>query len=155
MKQVAFYQTAVGEIGIAETQGQITNVYFGAFPLPDGMVCGETPLLKDAASQLFEYFSGARKSFSLPLAPSGTPFQQRVFQNLLTIGYGQTRTYGEIARQCGNAKACRAVGMANHNNPIPIFIPCHRVIGQNGKLTGYAGGLAIKQFLLTLEAENK
>jgi len=108
-------------------------------------------LLNLAKLQLQEYFSGTRQHFTLPLAPHGTPFQQKIWQCLQTIPYGKTYSYKELARMAGNEKACRAVGMANHNNPIPIIIPCHRVIGTNGKLIGYAGGLHIKQRLLELE----
>ena len=104
-----------------------------------------------AKAQLSEYFAGTRQEFTLPLSPKGTPFQQKVWAALQTIPYGQTRSYGEIARQIGSPKAARAVGMANHHNPIAILIPCHRVVGQNGALTGYAGGLERKKALLQLE----
>ena len=89
----------------------------------------------------------------MPLAPKGTPFQQKVWAALQEIPYGETRSYKEIAAMVGNEKACRAVGMANNRNPLPIFIPCHRVVGTNGKLVGYAGGLDVKTFLLELEKE--
>ena len=104
-----------------------------------------------AAEQLREYLRGERKMFDLPLAPEGTVFQKAVWSALQEIPYGQTRSYGEIAAQIGRPKACRAVGMANHCNPIPIFIPCHRVVGADGSLTGYAGGLECKRTLLDLE----
>ena len=97
------------------------------------------------------YLSGERRTFDLPLAPEGTAFQKAVWAELEKIPYGETRSYGQIAAQVGNAKACRAVGMANHRNPIPIFIPCHRVIGADGSLTGYGGGLDCKKVLLRLE----
>ena len=100
-----------------------------------------------------EYFAGQRKEFSLPLAPKGTEFQLRVWQALLQIPYGETRSYGELAAMVGNPKACRAVGGANHRNPLSILIPCHRVVGTGGSLTGYAGGLSVKEFLLKLESE--
>ena len=105
----------------------------------------------DAAAQLAEYFDGRRRTFELSLAPEGTPFQQRVWSALLDIPYGQTMSYGELAARIGQPNASRAVGLANGSNPIPIVIPCHRVIGANGTLTGYGGGLAIKQRLLALE----
>lgn len=106
---------------------------------------------KEAAGQLDEYFRGTRRIFDLPLAPQGTPFEEAVWQALLTIPYGETRSYADIARQTGRPSACRPVGRANGHNPISIIIPCHRVIGANKKLTGYTGGLSIKQHLLELE----
>ena len=105
----------------------------------------------DVVSQLEDYFAGRRREFDLPLAPAGTPFQQRVWRALLDIPYGETISYGELASRIGNKAASRAVGLANGSNPISIVIPCHRVIGANGKLTGYGGGLPIKQQLLALE----
>ena len=111
----------------------------------------ETPLLAEARRQLTEYAQGKRREFSLPLSLHGTPFQKKIWAALQTIPYGETRTYGQIAAQTGNPKASRAVGMANHNNPVAIIVPCHRVIGAGGKLTGYAGGLDKKERLLELE----
>ena len=110
----------------------------------------ETDLLKKAGEQLMEYFSGKRKTFDLPLAPSGTEFQKKVWKALCQIPYGETRSYGEIAAQIGNPKACRAVGGANNKNPIMIFIPCHRVIGADGSLVGFGGGIDAKKFMLNL-----
>jgi methylated-DNA-[protein]-cysteine S-methyltransferase len=107
--------------------------------------------LKDVIRQLRAYFAGKLETFDLPLAPEGTEFQQKVWRRLLDIPYGETMSYGELARRIGNPNACRAVGLANGSNPIPIIIPCHRVIGSNGKLTGYGGGLPIKEKLLALE----
>ncbi len=116
-------------------------------------VCStDVPLLKKAEVQLKEYFEGRRKKFDLPLDLKGTEFQKRVWQALLEIPWGETRSYSEIAAAAGNAKAVRAAGMANHVNPVVIVVPCHRVIGKNGSLTGYGGGLERKQFLLNLEA---
>ena len=137
-----------------ESDGQaITGLYFQR---RDGGLPGEQlPLHRQAAAQLAEYFAGRRKTFSLPLAPRGTEFQRLVWQALLTIPYGETRSYGEIAAAVGRPRACRAVGMANHRNPISILIPCHRVIGSGGALVGYGGGLAIKEALLRLEREHK
>lgn len=109
------------------------------------------PILVETERQLGEYFAGRRRSFSLPLDFQGTPFQRRVWAALLTIPYGETRSYGEIARQIGNPTAVRAVGAANGRNPISIIAPCHRVIGATGKLTGFAGGLDAKARLLALE----
>lgn len=110
------------------------------------------PLLAAACRQLHEYFAGQRQQFTLPLAPQGTKFQQTVWQALRTIPYGQTWSYGQLARQIGKPGASRAVGAANGRNPIPIIIPCHRVIGADGSLTGFGGGLPTKIALLQLEA---
>ena len=104
-----------------------------------------------ASCELRAYFAGELETFSVALAPEGTGFQRRVWDELLKIPYGQTISYGELARHIGNPNASRAVGLANGSNPIPIIIPCHRVIGSNGKLTGYGGGLPIKEKLLALE----
>lgn len=104
--------------------------------------------------ELSEYFSGRRREFAIPLAPAGTLFQKQVWEALQQIPYGETRSYKEIAEAIGNPKACRAVGMANNKNPIPIIIPCHRVLGSNGSMVGYAGGLAIKEQLLGLEQKS-
>lgn len=110
-----------------------------------------TPILEEAVRQLEEYFSGVRKEFQLPLDLRGTEFQKKVWRALLEIPYGETRSYGEIAERIGNPKATRAVGMANHNNPIMIIVPCHRVIGKNRSMTGYACGIEVKEALLRLE----
>jgi len=113
----------------------------------------ETPLIKKAAKQLTEYFAGKRRTFDLPLEFRGTDFQKKVWAALMTIPYGETRSYGEIAKQIKNPKASRAVGMANNRNPIVIICPCHRVVGSDGSLTGYGGGLPNKEYLLKLEGE--
>ena len=107
--------------------------------------------LKEVVRQLRAYFAGKLEQFDLKLAPEGTPFQLEVWRRLCDIPYGETISYGELARRIGNPQASRAVGLANGSNPIPIIIPCHRVIGSNGKLTGYGGGLPIKEKLLALE----
>ena len=109
------------------------------------------PVLVEAERQLGEYFAGRRTTFAVPLDPSGTAFQRKVWGALMTIPYGQTRSYGQIARQIGHPDAVRAVGAANGRNPVSIITPCHRVIGANGKLTGFAGGLHVKERLLDLE----
>jgi methylated-DNA-[protein]-cysteine S-methyltransferase len=111
----------------------------------------ETPLIKDAYRQLSEYLKGERKGFDLPLLIKGTTFQQQVWKALLEIPYGETRSYKQIAVAIGNPKAVRAVGMANNRNPLLIVVPCHRVIGANGKLVGYGAGIEKKEFLLRLE----
>ena len=110
-----------------------------------------SPLLLRAREELEEYFAGRRREFDLPLSPHGTPFQRQVWQALRTIPYGSTCTYGQLAAAVGNPRAARAVGMANHRNPLPILIPCHRVIGSTGSLTGYAGGVERKRLLLSIE----
>ena len=116
-----------------------------------GWQAADHPILRDARRQLDAYFAGRLQRFDLPLAPNGTAFQQRVWRALRTIPFGQTRSYAQIAAGVGQARAARAVGAANGNNPLPIVIPCHRVIGSDGSLTGFAGGLAAKTFLLDHE----
>lgn len=113
------------------------------------------PVLEQAETELKEYFAGKRREFSIPLSASGTAFQNRVWEELKRIPYGETVSYAELAARIGNPKACRAVGGANHRNPLPIVVPCHRVVGKNGVLTGYALGLPVKAFLLELEREGK
>lgn len=108
-------------------------------------------MFETACQQLTEYFNGQRKRFDLKLAPRGTAFQKQVWKALIDIPYGRTVSYGELAEKIGNPKAFRAVGAANGRNPISIVIPCHRVIGRNGSLTGFGGGLSVKKFLLDLE----
>ncbi|WGL53655.1 methylated-DNA--[protein]-cysteine S-methyltransferase [Nocardioides sp. BP30] len=148
----------IGELRLVEQDGAISAIDFHPFAYADGRPRGERddaqPVLRACARQLAEYFAGERTAFDLPLAPSGTPFQQRVWQELVSIGYGRTATYGEIAGRLGlTGHGARAVGLANGRNPIPVVIPCHRVIGANGSLTGYAGGVERKQLLLDLETE--
>jgi len=158
MKNVFFYDyPIIGEIGISETGGAISRVGFRGNGKKDfnGFNIAETPLIKKAAAQLKEYFAGKRAEFDLPLDPAGTEFQRAVWRALQTIPFGETCSYGDIALQIGNPKACRAVGMANNRNPIAIIIPCHRVIGRDGSLTGYGGGLDIKQYLLDLEMRKR
>lgn len=151
MNSIYSYQTEIGKIYIVENGTAITHLYFNEYPLLDNFKKNETELIKKAYNQLKEYFLGKRKEFDLPLLPEGTDFQQRVWKALREIPFGETKSYGEIAKNIGNPKAARAVGMANNKNPISIFIPCHRVIGSNGKLVGYGGGLKIKEYLLKIE----
>jgi methylated-DNA-[protein]-cysteine S-methyltransferase len=122
--------------------------------LRDAIEDSAHPLLLETERQLGEYFTGHRKTFDLPLDFVGEAFHQKVWSALLTIPYGETRTYGEIAKQIGEPDAARAVGAANAKNPISIVAPCHRVIGANGKLTGFAGGLPAKAHLLSLESDD-
>ncbi len=156
MKSVFYYTTDIGGIGIAENGSGITDIFFDKNDDPvdlSQMKLNETPLIMEAGRQLDEYFRGLRKAFELPLEAKGTPFQKAAWEALLTIPYGETRSYKQMAEQVGSAKAYRAVGMANNRNPIAIVIPCHRVIGANGKLVGYGGGLHIKEHLLALERQ--
>jgi methylated-DNA-[protein]-cysteine S-methyltransferase len=152
MKNVFYYETALGPVGIAESGGAITYLFFEGEAFPEKEYeKKETPILKKAGQQLKEYFEGKRREFDLPLAPDGTEFMHRVWKALQEIPYGETRSYKEIAAASGNVKACRAVGLANNRNPISIIIPCHRVIGSDGSLVGYGGGLDKKTYLLELE----
>ena len=137
---------------ILEGEQALTHLYLpNALPDRKGMGA-ETPLLVRAREALLSYLAGERQGLDLPLAPVGTDFQRSVWTALKAIPYGQTRTYGEIAAAIGRPKAVRAVGQANHHNPLPIFLPCHRVVGSGGTLTGYAGGLEMKKALLVLES---
>lgn len=147
-----FYQfpTPLGLMALAEENGAITHLYLPGRPTPR-LVSHPTPLLLEGERQLLEYLGGRRKVFDLPLSPQGTPFQRRVWQALKAIPWGETRSYRDIAQAVDSPRGFRAVGMTNHRNPIPIFIPCHRVVGADGSLTGYAGGLELKQALLALE----
>lgn len=153
MQALYFYESPIGRYAIRETDQRLTRIYLGD-RLPEIVeeteIC-ETPLLRETKSQLDAYFAKKLKSFNLPLAPQGTDFQLKVWKLLQGIPYGKTITYGELARQTGDPKACRAVGMANSRNPLPILIPCHRVMGAGGKLTGYTGGLKVKTKLLEIE----
>ncbi|HBD87238.1 MAG TPA: methylated-DNA--[protein]-cysteine methyltransferase [Clostridiales bacterium] len=151
MKNVFFYDYPVGKIGIAEDDGAISHVFFCSEKTPDGYAAAETPLIRQAAAQLAEYFEGRRKVFDLPLNLQGTAFQVAVWKALQAIPFGETRCYQDVAVETGSPKACRAVGMANNRNPIAIIVPCHRVVGRDGSLTGYGGGLPIKKLLLELE----
>lgn len=154
---IYFKETEIGGIGIEEAGGKITQLVFKNDTRKIDGECGiyseenASPVLKEAFKQLDEYFEGSRTEFDLPLAPEGTPFMKKVWAALCEIPYGKTATYKEIAEAAGSPKAYRAVGSANNRNPISIIIPCHRVIGCNGKLVGYAGGTDIKNKLLLLE----
>lgn len=130
-------------------------IYALSLQQPCDLMQNENTISSLAKQQLDEYFKGIRKTFSLPIKPEGTPFQKRVWEALCTIPYGETASYKQIAIQVDCPKAARAIGMANNKNPLMIIVPCHRVIGTNGKLVGYAGGLAIKEILLNLEKDNR
>ena len=149
---IAFKDTFLGKIGIAEENGAVTHLCFtDCEKWPASAKEGMSPLLAEAFRQLDAYFSKKITTFSLPLAPVGTPFQMRVWNVLETIPYGEAWSYKDVATRAGNPKATRAVGMANNRNPIAIIIPCHRVIGADGTLVGYGGGLDRKVKLLALE----
>ncbi|MBP1763856.1 MAG: cysteine methyltransferase [Firmicutes bacterium] len=154
MRSLFFYETEIGKIGIADNGKAITHLTFSDKKLPADGIVRETALIRDAAAQIQGYLAGRRKDFEFPLVMEGTPFQQKVWEALQEIPYGETRSYKEIAVSIRNPKACRAVGMANNKNPIAIVVPCHRVVGANGNLVGYAGGLDIKARLLNLEKEH-
>ncbi len=151
MTNTFIYDTHIGKVGIRDNGHSITELYFVKDPDAEILAINETLLIKEAARQLQEYFEGHRKDFALPLDPKGTQFQKDVWKALGMIPYGQTCSYKQIAEKVGSPKAYRAVGMANNKNPISIIIPCHRVIGANGKMVGYGGGLHIKEYLLALE----
>lgn len=141
-------QTLLGPLTIYESQGYIVAISW----TEHNVINHSSQLIDEAFRQIESYFNGQRKTFCIPFKiTTGTPFQHKVWQALQTIPYGKTISYSELAAQINYPKAIRAVGMANHNNPLPIIIPCHRVIGKNGTLTGYAGGLPVKEKLLTLE----
>lgn len=151
MKHSCYLQTPIGVVYIEENGKAITALRFDKEHENKFLKEPETELLKMAGDQLMEYFFGKRTEFSLPLAPQGTDFQKKVWKALCMIPYGQTKSYRQIAEQIGNPKACRAVGGANNKNPIMIFIPCHRVIGADGSLVGFGGGLYAKEYMLKLE----
>jgi methylated-DNA-[protein]-cysteine S-methyltransferase len=145
--------TPIGRLLIAGDEKSIRHIRFERHNAPDaGWKSGLTQPIREAAGQLEAYFARRRRSFDLPLAPEGTAFQKRVWSQLERIPFGSTVSYGELARRLGEPSASRAVGAANGANPIPIVIPCHRVVGSDGKLTGFGGGLAVKARLLELEA---
>lgn len=157
MKSIFFYETSIGRIGIRDNGEAVTDLMFagGIAEVPADTRILETPLISKTAAQLTEYLAGERRMFDVPLASEGTLFQRKVWETLSQIPYGETRSYAEIAKSIGQPKAFRAVGMANNKNPVAVIVPCHRVIGANGKLIGYAGGLDIKQKLLELEKVQK
>ncbi len=151
-----YLDTSIGKLLIAGDDDAIHRIEFprrGKPARPEaGWIAQSKGAVAECARQLREYFDGKRTAFDLPLAPAGTAFQRSVWRGLQEIPYGETISYGELARRIGNPNASRAVGAANGSNPIPIVIPCHRVIGANGKLTGFGGGLPTKEALLALEA---
>jgi len=151
MKNLFYYETPIGKVGIAEENGAVTDLFLGEEAAPKNAELKETALIKEVHIQLNEYFDKKRKTFDVPLKLEGTEFQKRDWRELLKIPYGETKSYGEIAKDLGIPKGDRAVGLANNRNPVSIIVPCHRVIGSDGKLVGYGGGLHIKEALLKLE----
>lgn len=146
----------VGELKLVASEKGLMAVLWendppGRVRLPDQLEDAQHPLLLETEKQLSEYFNGSRRRFTLALDFRGTEFQKKVWHALLAIPFGETRSYREIAQEIGHPKAVRAVGAANGRNPLSVIAPCHRVIGANGKLTGFAGGLAVKAFLLEME----
>lgn len=151
-KNIYFNDTPIGKIGIAEKDGLITNLFFASDSFNmTGFMIAQTEVLENAFVQLLEYLVGERREFNLKLAPEGTEFQNLVWSRLLSISFGGTKTYAELAAEIGNKNASRAVGGACNKNPIPVFIPCHRVVGSHGSLTGYRGGILLKEKLLMKE----
>jgi methylated-DNA-[protein]-cysteine S-methyltransferase len=139
--------TPIGRLLLRAHQGRLSQVEFGA----TAALSSKAPLFAEAEVQLHAYFAGGLEHFELPLAPGGTAFQQSVWDALAEIPYGSTTTYSELAARLGRPSACRAVGAANGRNPLPVIVPCHRVVGAAGALTGYGGGLERKRLLLALE----
>ena len=144
------YDTEIGRIKISEKDEKIIGLVFSDYK-KENEIEKETELIKKAYTQLEEYLSGKRTEFDIEIEMIGTEFQKKVWKELLNIPYGETRSYKDIANVIGNEKACRAVGNANNKNPIAIIVPCHRVVGSNGSMTGYAGGIDIKEKLLKIE----
>lgn len=152
-------ESPVGQLRLVERDGSITAIDFHPFIYADGRPRGDRddqhPVLLECARQLAAYFAGDLTVFDLPLAPVGTEWQQQVWGALREVQFGETATYGDIALRLGKTNAAaRAVGLANGSNPIPIVIPCHRIIGADGSLTGYAGGIDRKQLLLDIESDS-
>jgi methylated-DNA-[protein]-cysteine S-methyltransferase len=154
MKYYCYCDSPIGRMLLVGENGMLEELHF-----PKAVEQLEIPknwqenkaFFEEHLRQLRQYFAGERQEFHLPLAAKGTPFQEQVWRELCKIPFGKTASYGEIAERIGKPKACRAVGMANKKNPIPIIIPCHRIIGKDGSLTGFGGGLSVKKQLLDLE----
>ena len=151
MSPVLYRNYPIGTLGLMDDGQGLSRVFLRREGVSYDFPEGETALTAQAAGELEEYFERRRSSFTVPLSPHGTQFQLAVWRALREIPYGQTRTYGEIAAAVGRPKAARAVGMANRDNPLLIFTPCHRVVGKDGALTGFACGLEVKRRLLELE----
>lgn len=151
MRYYLKYNSPLGELYLIEEENFLVEINF--YNAPKDTIEKETSFLIKCRNELAEYFNKERKEFTIPIKLKGTDFQKKVWNSLLKIPFGETRSYKDIAIDIGNPKASRAVGMANNRNPLPIIVPCHRVIGSNKKLVGYGGGLDKKIFLLELEKE--
>ena len=151
MAQGKYLETGLGRLYLAEEDGCIVRISSEQAPIGD--VLGDGPLLEQAITEVTEYLAGKRQEFSVPVKAKGTPFQEKVWAALMQIPFGETRSYGEIAKMVGSPKGARAVGMACNRNPVLLMIPCHRVVGSNGRLVGFACGLPMKEKLLTLEKQ--
>ena len=154
MKNAFSFETEIGTLSLCQENNVITKLYFNN-NAPLDFTNHKTALLEEAAYQIQAYLAGTLKVFSFPYQAKGTAFQKKVWSSLLTIPYGKTRSYKDIATLINHPTAYRAVGSANNKNQLPLIIPCHRVIGSDQTLVGYAGGLKIKEFLLRLEAKNR
>jgi len=152
MEAAGVFRSPIGDVAVKVTEHGVAELNFSDDPVLSEPA--ENAILRTCLAQLEEYFLGTRKEFSLPLDLRGTEFQMGVWRALTLIKYGETSTYGKIASSIGRPKAVRAVGGANHNNPVSIIVPCHRVIGSDGSLTGYGGGLHRKRWLLDHESKN-
>ncbi len=156
MNSYTYVESPIGRLLLSTDGEALTGIYMhlpdGPSPEMEGWTCdADAGVLPDTARQLEEYFGGLRRDFDLPMRLAGTEFQRLVWKHLADIRYGETLSYGELAKRIGNPNASRAVGLANGRNPIPILVPCHRVIGADGSLTGYGGGLERKRWLLAHE----
>jgi methylated-DNA-[protein]-cysteine S-methyltransferase len=155
MVSVIVHDSPVGPLSLVSDGECLIGLHFMGWNPPADALHKSDTVLATAARQLDAYFAGRLRAFDLPLAPRGTPFQQRVWSALREIPFGETRSYGQLARAIGKPSAMRAVGAANGRNPIAIVVPCHRVIGADGSLTGFGGGIDRKKFLLSLEQRNE
>ncbi len=148
---ICFYHSPIGKIAIAEENEKIVRIFLQTDKIPFDAIVTTNSTLSVAMKQLDEYFAGKRKNFSLPIELNGSDFNVKVWQEILKIPYGKTVSYQEIAKKIGKPTACRAIGQAANKNPLPLIIPCHRIIGKNGKLTGFVCSVKVKQKLLDME----
>ena len=151
LKSIFSYNTSIGKINIVEEDGFLTDVCISENFVIEDATIKETTLIKETIGEINDFLAGRRREFDLPLLPKGTEFQKKVWRELQNIPYGKTCSYKDIAEKIGSPKAARAIGRANNKNPIILIIPCHRVIGSDGRLVGYGAGLELKERLLALE----